>query len=70
MDVDKQYNYHQNTASSIVDNQVQSIWLPDNQGFRQGGELTSFLYLVFISDRLNEPEMCSKKTGVLIKCSK
>lgn len=49
MDVDKQYNYHQNTASSIVGNQVQSNWLPDNQGFRQGGELFSFLYLVFIS---------------------
>lgn len=39
MDVDKQYNYHQNTTSSIVGNQVQSNWLPDNQGFRQGGEL-------------------------------
>lgn len=54
----------------IVGNQVQSNWLPDNQGFRQGGELSSFVYLVFISDRLNEPEICSKNTGLLIKCSK
>lgn len=58
-------NFHENTASSIVVNQVQSERFPVNQGVRRGGVLSSFLYLAFTDDLLNELEVCSKNTGVL-----
>ena len=56
---------HQNTQSSIVVNQTQSEWFPVNQGFRQGGVLSTFLYLVHIDDLVHDLQAGSQNTGIL-----
>lgn len=58
-------NCHQHTTSSVIVNQMQSKWFSVNQGVRQGGVLSTFLYLVFINDLLTELEDSSKNIGVL-----
>ena len=56
---------HQNTLSSIVVNQTQSEWFPVNQGVRQGGVLSTFLYLVHIDDLNHDLQAGSQNTGML-----
>lgn len=48
---------HQNTESAVIVNQTKSRWFPVQQGVRQGGVLSSFLYLVFINDLLDELQL-------------
>ncbi|KAK3096521.1 hypothetical protein FSP39_000985 [Pinctada imbricata] len=55
---------HIDTRSAVVVNQTQSDWFPVLQGVRQGGVLSSFLYLVFIDDLLVELETTYKNTGI------
>jgi hypothetical protein len=45
---------HYNTESAVIVNQIKSRWFPVQQGVRQGGLLSAFLYLVFINDLLDE----------------
>ena len=45
---------HINTESCIIVNQTKSRWFMVNQGVRQGGVLSTFLYLVFIDDLIPE----------------
>lgn len=62
---------HNNTSSSIVVNQTQSRWFNVLQGVRQGGVLSSFLYLVFINeliDTLQQSSMCTKLLNVASNC--
>lgn len=40
-------NWHENTASSIVVNQIQSEWFPVNQGVRQGGVFSFFVSCIY-----------------------
>ena len=40
------------TSFSVVANQTSSEWFPVSQGVRQGGVLSTFLYLVYIYDLL------------------
>ena len=56
---------HQNTVSSIVVNQTQSEWFPVNQGVRQGGVLSTFLYLVYIDDLFHDLQAGSPNIGIL-----
>ena len=56
---------HQDTVSSIVVNQTQSEWFPVNQGVRQGGVLSTFLYLVYIDDLIHDLQAGSPNTGIL-----
>lgn len=58
-------NCHSNTVSSVVVNQTRSRWFPLYQGVRQGGVLSTFLYLVFINDLINELELNSPNSGLL-----
>jgi hypothetical protein len=55
---------HENTVFSVVVNQVSSDWFPVSQGVRQGGVLSTFLYLVFINDLLDEIQNLSSNIGV------
>lgn len=48
---------HPNTESAFIVNQTKSLWFPVQHGVRQGGMMSSFLYLVFISDLLDEPQL-------------
>jgi hypothetical protein len=48
---------------SIRPNQIGVFFV--NQGVRQRGVLSSFLFFVFINDLLKEVDNCSKNTGVL-----
>lgn len=56
---------HLNTSSSVVVNQTQSRWFNVLQGVRQGGVLSSFLYLVFINELIDTLEHCSTCTKLL-----
>lgn len=56
---------HQNTLSSIVVNQTRSEWFPVQQGVRQGGVLSTFLYLVYINDLIHAIQSGSPNTGIL-----
>ena len=56
---------HQDTVSSVVVNQTQSEWFPVNQGVRQGGVLSTFLYLVYIDDLIHDLQAGSPNTGIL-----
>ena len=56
---------HQNTESAIIVNQIQSEWFPVLQGVRQGGVLSTFLYLLFINDLLCELQSGSPNIGIL-----
>lgn len=55
---------HVNTSCSVVSNQSYSDWFPVSQGVRQGGVLSTFLYLVFINDLLQELEEQSIHIGI------
>lgn len=62
---------HSNTSSSIVVNQTQSRWFNVLQGVRQGGVLSTFLYLVFINDLVNSIEQlytCTKLLNIICNC--
>lgn len=56
---------HQDTVSSIVVNQTRSEWFPTHQGVRQGGVLSTFLYLVYINDLIQALQYGSPNTGIL-----
>lgn len=56
---------HQDTVSSIVVNQTRSEWFPVDQGVRQGGVLSTFLYLVYINDLIQALQHGSPNTGIL-----
>lgn len=45
---------HTGTSCYVVVNYTNSVWFPVSQGVRQGGILSTFLYLVFIKDLLQE----------------
>ena len=61
---------HIGTKSSIVVNQVQSRWFDVCQGVRQGGVLSTFLYLVYINDLIEDIQTNSNDSGILnIPCS-
>lgn len=56
---------HSNTSSSI------SRWFNVLQGVRQGGVLSTFLYLVFINDLINSIEQlytCTKLLNIICNC--
>ena len=46
--------------SSVSLNRKHSQWFPVKQGVRQGGVLSTFLYLVFVNDLLEEIQTCHK----------
>ena len=56
---------HTNTSSSVIVNQTQSRWFNVLQGVRQGGVLSSFLYLVFVNELIDELEQSSSCIKVL-----
>lgn len=45
---------HIYTKSAVIVNYQQSKWFPVEQGIRQGGVLSGFLYTVFINNLLDE----------------
>ena len=55
---------HSNTFCSVAVNQTNSDWFPVSQGVRQGGVLSTFLYLVFINDLLHELQNKCLNTGI------
>jgi hypothetical protein len=55
---------HSNTFCSVAVNQTNSDWFPVSQGVRQGGVLSTFLYLVFINDLLQELQNKCINTGI------
>lgn len=55
---------HINTKSAVIVNYQQSEWFPVEQGIRQGGVLSGFLYTVFIDDLLNELERINENFGI------
>lgn len=54
-----------NTVSAVIVNQKQSRWFDVHQGVRQGGVLSTFLYLVFVNELLDELEHCNSTS---LKC--
>jgi hypothetical protein len=56
---------HIDTQSSVVVNGCMSKWFCVEQGVRQGGVLSGFLYSVFINDLLTQLTSASKNTGIL-----
>lgn len=56
---------HQDTVTSIVVNQTRSEWFPTYQGVRQGGVLSTFLYLVYINDHIQALQSGSPNTDNL-----
>lgn len=48
------------TSCSVVVNYTNSVWFPVSQGVRQGGILSTFLYIVFINDLQEIQSQCSK----------
>ena len=54
-----------NTESCIIVNQTKSRWFMVNQGVRQGGVLSKFLYLVFIDDLIREIQVHTGNSGIL-----
>uniref|UniRef100_A0A8W8ISZ1 Reverse transcriptase domain-containing protein n=1 Tax=Magallana gigas TaxID=29159 RepID=A0A8W8ISZ1_MAGGI len=55
---------HTDTFCSVAVNQKNSSWFPISQGVRQGGVLSTFLYLVFINDLLQELQNQNPNTGI------
>ena len=55
---------HSNTRFSVVANQTSSEWFPVSQGVRQGGVLSTFLYLVYINDLILKIQELSPNIGV------
>ena len=55
---------HSNSYFTVVVNQTSSQWFPISQGVRQGGVLSTFLYLVFIDELLLEIQNLSPNIGV------
>uniref|UniRef100_A0A8W8LQ95 Reverse transcriptase domain-containing protein n=1 Tax=Magallana gigas TaxID=29159 RepID=A0A8W8LQ95_MAGGI len=55
---------HTDTSCSVAVNQKNSNWFPISQGVRQGGVLSTFLYLVFINDLLQELQNPNPNTGI------
>lgn len=55
---------HTNTSCSVVVNHINSSWFPVSQGVRQGGILSTFLYLVFINDLLHEIQNQCPNMGI------
>ena len=55
---------HSNTSFSVVANQTSSEWFPVSQGVRQGGVLSTFLYLVYINDLILKIQELSPNIGV------
>lgn len=55
---------HTDTSCSVAVNQKNSNWFPISQGVRQGGVLSTFLYLVFINDLLQELQNQNPNTGI------
>ena len=55
---------HSNTGFSVVENQTSSEWFPVSQGVRQGGVLSTFLYLVYINDLILKIQELSPNIGV------
>ena len=56
---------HINTESCIIVNQTKSRWFMVNQGVRQGGVLSTFLYLVYIDDLIREIQVHTGNSGIL-----
>ncbi|KAK3100583.1 hypothetical protein FSP39_022163 [Pinctada imbricata] len=56
---------HTDTTSAIIVNHTQSRWFPVGQGVRQGGVLSTFLYLVFIDDLINDLQVSNPNFGIL-----
>ena len=56
---------HTDTTSSVVVNYKQSRWFPVFQGVRQGGVISTLLYLVFINDLLCDLENTNAGFGIL-----
>ena len=56
---------HVDTSSAIVVKQTQSRWFTVKQDVRQGGVLSTFLYLVYINDLIVKIEQPSLHTGIL-----
>uniref|UniRef100_A0A8W8I6Z4 Reverse transcriptase domain-containing protein n=1 Tax=Magallana gigas TaxID=29159 RepID=A0A8W8I6Z4_MAGGI len=55
---------HTGTSCSVVVNYTNSVWFPVSQGVRLGGILSTFLYLVFINDLLQEIQSQCSNTGI------
>ncbi|KAK3089474.1 hypothetical protein FSP39_003903 [Pinctada imbricata] len=55
---------HTDTNSAIIVNQKQSRWFPVLQGVRQGGVLSSLLYLVYIDELIVLLEACCWNAGI------
>lgn len=55
---------HTNTTSAIVVNQTQSDWFPVSQGVRQGGVLSTYLFLVYINELVVNLEKSCTNTGI------
>lgn len=55
---------HTGTSCSVVVNYTNTVWFPVSQGVRQGGILSTFLYLVFINDLLQEIQSQCSNTGI------
>lgn len=53
-----------NTTSAIVVNQTQSDWFPVSQVVRQGGVLSTYLYLVYINELVVNLEKSCTNTGI------
>ena len=56
---------HVSTESCVIVNQTQSRWFKVSQGVRQGGVLSTFLYLVFINDLIDEIQTMTHNSGIL-----
>ena len=57
---------HCNTKSAVIVNQTKSRWFPVQQGVRQGGVLSTFLYLVFINNLLEELQLLHSNCPVVL----
>ncbi|KAK3088399.1 hypothetical protein FSP39_018702 [Pinctada imbricata] len=56
---------HYQTECSVIVNHTQSEWFEALQGVRQGGVLSTFLYLVFIDELIYSIERYSVNFGIL-----
>jgi hypothetical protein len=57
------------TQSAVIVNKCKSKYFEVNEGVRQGGVLSGFLYLIFINELINELGNCNEVTWVnSIKC--
>ena len=57
---------HCNTKSAVIVNQTKSRWFPVQQGVRQDGVLSTFLYLVFINNLLEELQLLHSNCPVVL----